>query len=430
MRVLIGTRCLIRPKTGIGHHTQELVRALHRLPDGPKVGVFPQFGLMQAMWAWYEFAPALKKGVCDLVGRFKGQNFSSASPGSTEGNHSKKNPSREEQEEQIQEKRAPLLFRKGAAAAREFYRFFVNQTFQCSKFDLYHEPNYFPIPSELPTIVTIHDLSAILHPEWHPATRVKMHEQLFDQLLPGNTHFLTVSRFVKNQMVEKLGVHPGRVHVSCNGVREHLRPLPQAKILSGLKRMGLPSNYFLHVGTIEPRKNLGLLLEAWSDLSPDIRSKHPLVLVGNIGWKDQKTFEKINDLKGQGLIHLGYVADRDLPVLYNGARGLIFPSHDEGFGMPPVEMLACGGAVIAAPAGAVQEVTSPAAFILSSQEVRDWKLAMVRLATDEEWFRSLKTEATQTAARFTWDRCALETVAAYEKLLAWDPVAAKRNAAA
>ncbi len=435
MRVLVGVRCLIRPKTGIGHHTLELVRALKRMRGGPSLGVFPQPGILQAMWAWHEFAPALKRGICDLAAKFKKTQPAPASATDTfnpspsfQESHRPAPASREDLEESTRKKRAPYLFRQGAAAARSFYHYFRDRAFLHGKYDLYHEPNYFPIESDLPTIVTVHDLSAILHPEWHPDFRVKMHEVLVDQLVPGKCHFLTVSQFVKKQMIDLLGVDRSRVHVCCNGVREHLKPLGAPTVAAELRKLGLPSDYFLHVGTIEPRKNLDLLLRAWEDLPLSVRSKHPLVLAGGIGWKEKQIISRIDSLKSKGLIHLGYVADRDLPALYGGALGLVFPSHDEGFGMPPVEMLACGGAVISAPAGAVEEVTAPAAHILRSTEVADWRRTMYRLATDYEWRQSLKSHSVQTAAQFTWDRCAHETFAAYRKLL--EPVQSPRTSKA
>lgn len=424
MRVLLGIRCLIRPKTGIGHHTQELLKSLRSFRSDVNLGVFPQPGILQASWAWYEFAPRLKRSICSLLGSSKrGESAGETPPASAQRTW-------EEKEEATRTKQAPLPFRMGAAMARNFYRFFLNEAFHKGRYDLYHEPNYFPVPCEMPTLVTIHDLSAILHPEWHPNQRVKMHKELMERLVPGREHFMTVSHFVKNQMVEKLGVSPDRIHVSCNGVRSHLRPLPSSQIDKGLKALGLPRGYFLHVGTIEPRKNLGLLLDAWSDLPGSIRSKHPLVLAGSPGWKDHDTLDRIQTLKSKGLIHLGYVPEGALAALYGGALGLVFPSHDEGFGMPPVEMQACGGAVITAPAGAVEEVVSPAAHILRGGDAAAWRDAMLRLAMEPAWRESLQRGAVESAARFTWDRCARESIAAYRTILGLVPGQPKAKVAA
>ena len=400
MKVLVGTRCLIQPNTGIGHYTQELLQALGQLADSPEISSFPaspllrltQLGLCASKslnhWAKI-FAKTKTKGNGDRLG-------SGGQP----------------------------------AWLEKIYNHLLARELASGKYDLYHEPNYFAHPTDLPTIVTVCDLSALLHPDWHPAVRVRRHEELFKWLLPSGAHFLTISEFVKNEMVQVLGVSPQRIHVTCCGVRDHFRPMPTEAIDAGLKRLGLPRGYFLHVGTIEPRKNLILLLKAWANLEPQWKSKHPLVLVGGIGWADSKTLDLIHQLKSQGLIHLGYLAEKDLPVVYSGARAFVYPSHYEGFGMPPVEMLACGGAVLTAPAGAVEEVTSPSAHIIRSNDVADWRDAMTLVASDSDWHNHLTSRALETASRYTWKRCAELTLVGYQHTLGLaNPMANRSHAA-
>ncbi len=398
MKVLVGTRCLIQPKTGIGHYTQELLQSLGQLPDSPELASFPGKNLLR-LTQWGLSASKSLNRWNRSIGRSQG-----------------------------------TVDRQGIggqpAWLEKIYNHLLARELASGKYDLYHEPNYFAHPTDLPTIVTICDLSALLHPDWHPAIRVRRHEQLFQWLLPSKAHFLTISEFVKNEMVQILGVSPQRIHVTCCGVRQQFRPMSAEAIDGGLKRLGLPRGYFLHVGTIEPRKNLLLLLNAWADLKPQIKSKHPLVLVGGIGWADTKTLDLIQQLKPQGLIHLGYLAEKDLPVVYGGARAFVYPSHYEGFGMPPVEMLACGGAVLAAPAGAVEEVTSPSAHIVRSKEVADWRDAMTLIASDNDWHHQLTRLALETASRYTWNRCAELTLLGYQQTLGLTNPMANRSRAA
>lgn len=387
MKVLVGVRCLIQPKTGIGHYTEELLGAMGQLTEAPTISRFPGNGLLGLTRLGLNAAKVLRNWT---------KRSSKANSGSP---------------------------RLGGASGHpgwleKVYDKLLERELDSGKYDLYHEPNYFAHPTSLPTVVTVCDLSALLHPDWHPADRVRRHEQLFRWLVPSGAHFLTISEFVKNEMIQVLGVDSRRIHVTCCGVRDHLRPLSRETVDAGLKRLGLPRGYFLHVGTVEPRKNLGLLLRAWADLPGNLRTKHPLVLVGGIGWEDSTTLDLIRDLKPKGLIHMGYLAEADLPVVYGGARAFVYPSHYEGFGMPPVEMLACGGAVLSAPAGAVEEVASPAAHIIRSSEIGDWREALAEIATDNEWHEQLTSKALETASRHTWKRCAELTLLGYQKTLA------------
>jgi alpha-1,3-rhamnosyl/mannosyltransferase len=117
-----------------------------------------------------------------------------------------------------------------------------------------------------------------------------------------------------------------------------------------------------------------------------------------------------------GIIHLGYVPEAHLAALYNGARALVFPSLYEGFGLPPVEMLACGGAVLASTAGAVAETVGGQAHLIEPLDVDGWRQAMQRVLTDEDWWQSLRRGAVEAAKPFTWEQCAVDTIQVYRKL--------------
>src|SRR5262249_39540212 len=124
------------------------------------------------------------------------------------------------------------------------------------------------------------------------------------------------------------------------------------------------------------------------------------------------------EAKSRGVMHLGYVPNEHIPALYNGARALLFPSLYEGFGLPPVEMMACGGAVIASTAGAVAETAGAAAHLLDPLDEVAWRDAMQRVVEDEDWWQSLRNNAVAAAGPFTWERCAAATLAVYRSVLA------------
>src|SRR5262249_55296240 len=126
---------------------------------------------------------------------------------------------------------------------------------------LYHEPNYLPLPSNLPTVVTLHDLSVLLHPQWHPADRVEVFARHFHRRLKQCVHFSAVSEFARREILDTLGLRPGQVSRTYNGIRPGLRPLPPEQVQATLRQLGLPPRYLLYLGTIEPRKNVLTLLK-------------------------------------------------------------------------------------------------------------------------------------------------------------------------
>src|SRR5262249_31076718 len=148
--------------------------------------------------------------------------------------------------------------------------------------NLYHEPNYLPLPADCPTVATICDLSVLLHPEWHPPDRVAHFERHFRRGVAACVHLLAISQTGRREITDTLNVPPERVTCTYMGIRPALRPLPQQDVAPTLSRLGLPSRYLLYLGTIEPRKNLLVLLRAYCALPGALRQRWPLLLVG--GW--------------------------------------------------------------------------------------------------------------------------------------------------
>jgi alpha-1,3-rhamnosyl/mannosyltransferase len=153
-------------------------------------------------------------------------------------------------------------------------------------------------------------------------------------------------------------------------------------------------------------------------------------LVGGWGWHSADVAEYLDrEGRQRGVRHLGYFAEKHLAVLYNGARALLFPSHYEGFGMPAVEMLACGGAVIASTAGALVEVAGKCAHFVDARDVDGWRHAMHRAAVDGEWWSRLRRGAVEAARPYTWERCAADTLRAYRRLCGDNAVTAQQRKA-
>jgi len=308
------------------------------------------------------------------------------------------------------------------ASLREYGQRWLEGSFRslCSRqrFDLYHEPNYIPLPGDVPAIATIHDLSLLLHPQWHPLDRVRHFERRFEEGLKHCIHLLTDCEAVRQEMLTHLGLRPEQVTAVHLGIRPGFRPLPAAEVELGLCRLRLPPRYLLYLGTLEPRKNVLLLLRVYCSLPASLRQRWPLLLVGGWGWNRAEIAAFLDaEARHKGVIHLGYLPEHHLPLLYNGARALVFPSHYEGFGLPPLEMLACGGAVLGSTAAALVEMVGSKANLIDAEDADGWRNALVRVLTDDDWQQALCRGAEETARPFTWQRCADRTWQVYRQAL-------------
>jgi alpha-1,3-rhamnosyl/mannosyltransferase len=155
-------------------------------------------------------------------------------------------------------------------------------------------------------------------------------------------------------------------------------------------------------------------MQAYCDLPAVLRQRWPLLLVGGWGWKTEEVAEFYHSrARHKGVIHVGYVAEEHVAAVYNGARALVSPTLYEGFGMPPVEMLACGGAVLASRIGPHAETLGAHACLVAPEDIGGWRDAMRRVLTDDDWWRGLREGGEEAARPFTWGRCAADTLRVY-----------------
>jgi alpha-1,3-rhamnosyl/mannosyltransferase len=160
-----------------------------------------------------------------------------------------------------------------------------------------------------------------------------------------------------------------------------------------------------------------LLLQAYCALPQRLRDRWPLLLVGCWGWNTTAVAEFLHrEARHRGVIHLGYVAEHHVPAIYNGARALVYPSLYEGFGLPPLEMMACGGAVIASSAGALVETVGRHAHVVPPEDLEGWRAAVARVVQDDAWWQGLRRGVVEAARPYTWDRCAADTWGVYRSL--------------
>jgi alpha-1,3-rhamnosyl/mannosyltransferase len=389
VRVVLNTECTFLPLTGVGHYTIELMRALRARAHPDVVEPYPPGVFVPVVRFWNRH-----------VARY---------------NARRNRPGALARLESIARRTYLATARRvGNLIARDPFEYCV----RCGHYDLYHEPNFIPLEIDLPTVVTVHDLSVLRHPEWHAASRVAEYERDFARGLKRVCHILADTDFTKREIVSLLGWSAERISVAHVGRRPFLRPLPPGECAPVLRKLNLKPGYLLHVGTHEPRKNLEMLVRVYGSLPASLRERHPLVLVGGAGWNSAELENTLAErAKEWNVRRLGYCKDAEMSALYSSARALVFPTFYEGFGMPPVEMMACGGAVLASTAEAVREVVGGKAHLTDPRDEDGWRKALVRVCTDDDWWKSLREGAEEAARPFTWERCAADTLAAYRRAL-------------
>ncbi|HET6465831.1 MAG TPA: glycosyltransferase family 1 protein [Nitrospiria bacterium] len=287
------------------------------------------------------------------------------------------------------------------------------------KMDLYHETNYVPLPFQGPIINTVFDLSILLWPETHPENRRRYFEKYFYKRLPWAAHMITTSEATKSQMIEHLNIKPDKITVTYLGVDDSFAGVPAETARAVLSHYGLAyGSYILYVGTLEPRKNITAVLQAYAQLPKKIQSAYPLVLAGGKGWLMEDLDEEIKRHRiASSTILTGYVSKAHLPSLYSGATVFVYPSLYEGFGLPPLEAMACGAPVITSDVSSLPEVVGPAGVLVAPRDVKRLKDEMERVIEDSSHRALLSKLGLERSRQFTWEACARQTVDVYNRVL-------------
>jgi len=288
-------------------------------------------------------------------------------------------------------------------------------------FDLYHEPNAVPLGFHARTVVTVLDLSIVRYPETHPDIRVKLVNRYFETGIRKAVRIITISQFTAMELMAYTGISQDKIDVIYLAANEYFKPLDRTQVERYKTEKGLPEEYILFVGTVEPRKNLDVLLRAYAQLPHNIQRKYPLIIAGNKGWQiDRSPFDKIKKLVedlelGENIIFTGYVYDQELSHLYCGASIFVYPSIYEGFGLPPLEAMACGIPVISSNAASLPEVVGDAGKLVDPCDCDSWAESILRLLSDVELRKEFSHRGLQQAANFSWDRCARQTLDTYQR---------------
>jgi glycosyltransferase involved in cell wall biosynthesis len=283
--------------------------------------------------------------------------------------------------------------------------------------DLFHATEHLlPRFSSVRTVFTLHDLIFLFHPETHKPLNRWFLTLMMPRFLRAADAVIAVSECTKRDAIRFYRIPEEKITVIYEGVNPRFRPASPETIAAVRARYNLPEHFILYVGTIEPRKNLTALLEAFHHLlaTHDLR----LVIVGKKGWLYEGFFRRLRELGlGDRVIFTGYVPDEDLPAIYSAADLFVFPSLYEGFGLPVLEAMACGTPVICSNTSSLPEVAGDAAFLVDPTDVCSLAGAMEQALTDEHLRSELMAKGLERARWFTWEKAAAKTLEVYRGVL-------------
>ncbi|MDO8654026.1 MAG: glycosyltransferase family 1 protein [Undibacterium sp.] len=288
--------------------------------------------------------------------------------------------------------------------------------------EIYHEPNFLAYRCDAPSVITVHDLSWIRYPHTHPKERVAEMNRYFQPGLERASLVLTDSEFVKQDLMDLFGTPANRIQSIPLGSEGVFHPRTKEETLTVLSQQGLShGQYLLAVGTLEPRKNLGLALQAYRSLPAAMRQHFPLVLVGMKGWLTSALEREMAPLVAAGQIRvLGYLPREDLATVIAGALCLIYPSIYEGFGLPPLEAMASAVPVISSNVSSLPEVVGDSGVLIDPNDAQALAQAMAEMIEDTVFRNQLAQKALERSRLFSWNSCVSQTIAAYRQVLPKD----------
>jgi glycosyltransferase involved in cell wall biosynthesis len=282
--------------------------------------------------------------------------------------------------------------------------------------DLLHCPDFIPpFRRRCPAVITVHDLAFLRYPELLTLESRRYYGQIARAVASAD-HIIAVSETTARDLVELLDVPRKWISVVPEAPGPQFRPVADAEERRrALQRYGLDRPYLLFVGTIEPRKNLGTLLKAFRCLRSETEAV--LVLAGRRGWLWQPVLDEIERLNLQDRVRLlDGVRAADLPALYSGASVFVFPSLYEGFGLPPLEAMACGTPVVCSSAGSLPEVVGDAALLVPPTDAEALAAAVRQVLTDPDLQNALRQRGVERSRLFSWERTAWATLAVYQRV--------------
>jgi alpha-1,3-rhamnosyl/mannosyltransferase len=262
---------------------------------------------------------------------------------------------------------------------------------------------------------TIHDMTCSLAPEMHLASSVAADRELGERVLKRADGLIAVSESTRADAVRILGLPLERITVIHPGVPRRYFEVTGPEVCAVREKYGFSGPYALFVGTIEPRKNLGALLDSWAGLEESLRHEFELVVAGPAGWGDARMLDRLRS-PSAGVRYLGYVPEADLPALTAGATAFVYPSLYEGFGFPVAQAMAAGVPVITSNLSSLPEITGGAALLVDPRSLNELRAAIQNCLGSRDLRRELASAARERAESYRWEACARKSIEFFRRV--------------
>lgn len=287
--------------------------------------------------------------------------------------------------------------------------------------DVFHSPDFIPPAfGARHRVITVHDLNFIHFPEFLTSESHRYYTNQIEWAVSAADHIIADSEATRSDLIDLLDVPPMKVttiHLAANPI--YSAAYPTGEIQATTQVLGTGEGFILGVGTLEPRKNWPMLIQAYAGLRREFSVDVPLVLVGGRGWIYEEIFQTISRLNLEShVMHLSGVSDVQLAHLYRAAGVLAFPSHTEGFGLPALEAMHAGCPVVVSNRGSLPEVVGDAAVKLDPTDLDAWVQALGNVLTDREYAEALSRAGLEQAKSFTWRKTAMATSEIYQAVMA------------
>ena len=371
MRIGLDGYPLAWAKTGVGHYTFELARALSRLAPAD------EFQLISPV----SFAGSVAADLAPIP------NLHAVNP-------------------------------RTNSITRRWWGIGLPRYVRRAALDLFHGTNYeVPLWNRERSVVTVHDLSVFRHPDKHEQRVAWRARRRLPIMLRSSAMIITPTEAVKREVCEQFKIDSQRVAVTPEAPRKSFQPMPLSDCARTLRRLGIEDNFILFAGTIEPRKNLSTLVRAFEEVLRHTPHRPQLVIAGGEGWLPNELRGLIGRSDAGDRLRLtGYVDDQDLRALYSSCQAFVYPSLYEGFGLPPLEAMACGAPVIAGRIPATVEVLKDNAFLVDPLDDKALAKAISDVLENENERRRLSSVGLQHAAKFSWEQTARLTLEVYKRV--------------
>ncbi|MFQ5885702.1 MAG: glycosyltransferase family 4 protein [Anaerolineae bacterium] len=294
----------------------------------------------------------------------------------------------------------------------------------CQGMEVAHVP-YFapPLYPSIPTVVTIHDLIPLILPAYRGSILVRFYTRLVSLGAKRAAAIITDSHSSKRDIINLLKIPGERIHTISLAADDRFKPGVKTELDRVRRKYSLPQEFILYLGGFDQRKNLKTLFKGFRGLKERLGDKYPLVIAGTLPSKDTAFFPHPRRLAeeagvSEGVRFIGWVAEEEKPALYSLATLFLYPSLYEGFGLPPLEALACGTPVIASNAASLPEVVGDGGVLVDPRDPAAWAEAMVALLTSPQKRDELSAKAVEQAQKFSWQRTARETLEVYQQVAA------------